>query len=36
VTFGLIAVDRSTFERTPKETARWLGRCAAANAVVER
>ena len=35
VTFGLIAVDRTTFERTPKETARWLGRCAAANALVE-
>lgn len=36
VTFGLIAVDRSTFARMPKETARWLGRCARANGVVER
>jgi beta-glucosidase len=24
-TFGLIAVDRTTFARTPKESARWLG-----------
>ncbi|NEC64980.1 family 1 glycosylhydrolase [Streptomyces sp. SID9727] len=24
-TFGLIAVDRDTFARTPKESARWLG-----------
>lgn len=24
-TFGLIAVDRHTFARTPKESARWLG-----------
>ncbi|MGW1179868.1 glycoside hydrolase family 1 protein [Streptomyces drozdowiczii] len=24
-TFGLIAVDRETFVRTPKESARWLG-----------
>lgn len=33
VTFGLIAVDRSTFARTPKPTARWLGRCARAGAL---
>jgi len=26
--FGLIAVDRSTQERTPKESARWLGNLA--------
>jgi beta-glucosidase len=26
--FGLIAVDRTTQERTPKESARWLGRQA--------
>jgi len=26
--FGLIAVDRSTQERTPKESARWLGNVA--------
>ena len=24
-TFGLVAVDRTTFERTPKPSARWLG-----------
>ncbi|MCF2531573.1 family 1 glycosylhydrolase [Yinghuangia sp. KLBMP8922] len=29
-TFGLIAVDRETFERTPKESARLLGALAAA------
>lgn len=32
-TFGLIAVDRETFERTPKESARWLGAVARANAL---
>jgi beta-glucosidase len=26
--FGLIAVDRETQERTPKESAHWLGRQA--------
>jgi beta-glucosidase len=33
-TFGLIAVDRTTFERTVKPTARWLGEVARANAIV--
>ena len=32
-TFGLIAVDRETFERTVKPSARWLGEVARANAV---
>ncbi|HXA59711.1 MAG TPA: family 1 glycosylhydrolase, partial [Streptosporangiaceae bacterium] len=27
-TFGLIAVDRETFARTPKPSARWLGQVA--------
>jgi beta-glucosidase len=31
ITFGLVAVDRATFERTPKDSARWLGRVAATN-----
>jgi beta-glucosidase len=30
-TFGLIAVDRSTQERTPKPSARWLGAIARRN-----
>jgi beta-glucosidase len=30
-TFGLVAVDRSTFVRTVKPSARWLGRVARAN-----
>ncbi len=30
--FGLIAVDRTTFERTPKPSATWLGAIAKANA----
>lgn len=30
-TFGLIAVDRDTFERTVKPSARWLGDTARAN-----
>ncbi|MFF1253833.1 glycoside hydrolase family 1 protein [Pseudarthrobacter sp. NPDC058329] len=30
--FGLIAVDRETQERTPKESARWLGRQAQVHA----
>jgi beta-glucosidase len=29
-TFGLVAVDRSTFERRPKPSARWLGEVAQA------
>jgi beta-glucosidase len=32
-TFGLVAVDRTTFERTPKPSARWLGDIARANAL---
>ncbi len=28
-TFGLVAVDRQTFARTVKPTARWLGQVAA-------
>lgn len=32
-TFGLIAVDRETFERTPKPSLDWLGRVAKANAL---
>jgi beta-glucosidase len=32
-TFGLVAVDRSTFTRTPKPSAAWLGRVARANAL---
>ena len=31
--FGLIAVDRDTFARTAKPSARWLGAVAAANAL---
>jgi len=30
-TFGLVAVDRETFTRTPKPSARWLGGVAQAN-----
>jgi beta-glucosidase len=30
-TFGLIAVDRTTFERTVKPSARWLGAIAKPN-----
>ncbi len=33
MTFGLIAVDRHTFERTVKPTARWLGEVARANEI---
>ncbi|ROS48911.1 glycoside hydrolase family 1 protein [Frigoribacterium sp. PhB24] len=33
VTFGLVAVDLVTFDRTPKPSARWLGRVARANAL---
>ncbi|MCF2531108.1 glycoside hydrolase family 1 protein [Yinghuangia soli] len=32
-TFGLIAVDRSTFERRPKPSLGWLGRVARANSL---
>jgi beta-glucosidase len=32
-TFGLVAVDRQTFARTVKPTARWLGQVAARNAL---
>jgi beta-glucosidase len=32
-TFGLIGVDRETFERTPKPSLDWLGRVAKANAL---
>jgi beta-glucosidase len=31
VTFGLVAVDRGTFERTPKNSAHWLGQVATSN-----
>lgn len=34
MTFGLIAVDRETFTRTVKRSARWLGEVARANALV--
>ena len=33
--FGLVDVDRATFARTPKESARWYGRVAQANALVD-
>jgi beta-glucosidase len=32
-TFGLVAVDRETFERQPKTSASWLGAIAQANAL---
>ncbi|MET0908506.1 MAG: family 1 glycosylhydrolase, partial [Ilumatobacteraceae bacterium] len=32
-TFGLIAFDHETFERTPKPSARWLGAVATANSI---
>ncbi len=32
-TFGLVAVDRQTFERLPKPSATWLGGIARANAL---
>jgi len=31
--FGLIDVDRSTFDRNPKPSARWYGEVARANAL---
>ena len=34
-TFGLIAVDRTTFQRTVKPSARWLGAIAKANRLPE-
>jgi beta-glucosidase len=33
--FGMADCDRATFVRTPKESARWLGRVAQANALVD-
>ena len=30
-TFGLVAVDRETFERAPKPSAAWFGGVARAN-----
>ena len=33
--FGIVDCDRRTFVRTPKESARWLGRVARANALVD-
>ncbi|MEU1229416.1 family 1 glycosylhydrolase [Streptomyces sp. NPDC005828] len=33
-TFGLIAVDRETFVRTPKPSLAWLGACARRNGLV--
>jgi beta-glucosidase len=32
-TFGMVAVDRSTFERRPKPSSKWLGAVARANAL---
>ena len=31
--FGLVSVDRTTFERTPKPSAHWLGQIAKENAL---
>ncbi|MBK5223199.1 MAG: family 1 glycosylhydrolase [Acidimicrobiia bacterium] len=33
--FGLVEVDRTTFQRTPKPSARWFGEVARANALVD-
>jgi beta-glucosidase len=33
--FGLVEVDRTTFDRRPKESARWLGRVVQANGLVD-
>jgi beta-glucosidase len=33
--FGLVACDRTTFERTPKPSATWYGQVARANALVD-
>jgi len=35
-TFGLVAVDRTTFTRTPKPSLGWLGRVARANELASR
>ena len=32
--FGLVAVDRQTFARTPKDSAKWFARVAATNSIV--
>jgi beta-glucosidase len=32
--FGLVSVDRNTFERSPKPSAKWFGEVARANALV--
>jgi len=34
--FGLVAVDRHTFERTPKPSAQWLSRVAASGALPDQ
>jgi beta-glucosidase len=31
--FGIVSVDRATFERTPKPSAHWLGKIAKENAL---
>jgi beta-glucosidase len=31
--FGIVSVDRTTFDRSPKPSARWLGEIASANAL---
>jgi beta-glucosidase len=33
--FGLVECDRTTFERRPKDSARWFGRVAQANSLVD-
>jgi beta-glucosidase len=33
--FGIVDCDRTTFARSPKDSARWLGRVARANALVD-
>lgn len=33
--FGIASCDRTSFERSPKDSARWLGRVARANALVD-
>jgi len=35
-TFGIMAVDRSTQQRTPKPSAHWLGEIARANSYTTR
>ena len=34
--FGLVDCDRTTFERTPKASARWLGEVARANELLAK